>query len=237
MSAYVDPTPLNSEYPGLSYENPGTNSPQAKQRGGGGYEDPGTGMPGIVNRDEPLRVPLGELTALVEGTGEVVEVMPGTALSVVGLKAYVDAKANRDSLRLARDRRIKELEGEDDMLHEIVCQLAPLDIGIGAVESALAGAFDPNVRAAVNAPITVDAGFIRVTWPKPRETWTLAKPASYYGQPESKYGLMDRLRRHIDEDEQMTAVLDAVLDWLRPTRKLSVPSDPTITVRAEKGGA
>lgn len=177
------------------------------------------------------------LTAVIEGTGEIVEARADTALSVTLLKAYADARSQRDVLRLARDARIKELEIEDETLRKIVGQLAPVDLHIMAVETALSGTFDPAVRAAVGAPITVDAGFIRVTWGKPRETWSFAKPASYYGQPEAKYNLMDRLSKQIADRDLLASVAAAVMDWLTPTRKLSAPSDPTITIRADKDGA
>jgi hypothetical protein len=111
-----------------------------------------------------------ELEAMVEGTGEIVRSRVG--LNLAGIQAYAKVRARCDLLRLQREERLKQLAHQDEQLVAVNAQIALHEATIAGVEAELADAFDDEVRLAMAAPITLDAGVVRVTWLKPTERWT-----------------------------------------------------------------
>lgn len=74
--------------------------------------------------------------------------------------------------------------------------------------------------------VSMDVKTALVTWPKPRETWSLAKPASWYAEKAARAGLA----RLIGEDHA-----DTVLAWLAPTAKVGAVPEVRITIRGADG--
>lgn len=102
------------------------------------------------------------------------------------------------------------------------------------IEATLGGLFGER-----DSKVSIDTGRVLVTWSKPRETWSLAKPASWYGTEVACQDLARRLRERWDASldyHEALGLAVLVRDWLAPTAKVSEPGGPNITVRANGGG-
>jgi hypothetical protein len=80
-----------------------------------------------------------------------------------------------------------------------------------SVEASLESAFTADVRKAMTHGISLDLGFLRVTWPKPASRWSMTvKPEQI-----------------VDRNPELAKLLGI-------TQSVGNPSAPRITIRAEK---
>lgn len=183
---------------------------------------------------------------LVEGrvmaaeTGELVDVEdPAVATELFGetLDTYARARVEADALGMQiedmeRAWLAKLREGVDYQLLAERRQEARNTMA--RIEATLGGLFGER-----DSKVSIDTGRVLVTWSKPRETWSLAKPASWYGTEVACQDLAKKLRNYWElslSHEQALRLAVLVRDWLAPTAKVGEPGAPNITVRANGGG-
>ena len=106
---------------------------------------------------------------VVEKTGELIQ--PETPITVGTLRDYVSAKHEAVALSLQLQATIDEIIAEHPEVAKLRDDAADASARARAVEVELAGAFSEDVRKGLAQGITLDASFIRVTWPKPAERW------------------------------------------------------------------
>lgn len=148
-------------------------------------------------------------TALAEGTGEVVAL---DAPDIMGaLRSYAEAEATVTALRLRRSDIIERLRGEDAELDSVLQDLERAERTVEQVEATLAEAIPDERRVEVGEGITLDVGYVRVTWPKPAVRWSQSvKPATI-----------------AQTDPELAKRLGI-------SQKLGKPAKPRITVRADR---
>lgn len=86
--------------------------------------------------------------------------------------------------------------------------------------------------------ISLDTGSALVTWGKARETWSLAHPASWYVTDAASRSLT-RVVAGIkgpfaDDQQRFRITVNAVIDWLDPTAKLSDLPPVRVTLRGDR---
>lgn len=182
---------------------------------------------------------------VVSETGEVVppedpEAVPASVRDLAQALARARMRAEVLGLR-ASDLRAPHLDAYDAALRA--------DAEYREVEEALAQARAEADRlhgmldecfADRRARVSVDAGAARITWPKPRETWAMARPVSWLVTPEASM----RARQAIlaaatasgvelapgTADQLWAGILDGVL---QPGSTTAPPGPPTVTIRGE----
>ena len=113
---------------------------------------------------------MSAIAPIVESTGEIVEPSGGD-LTMEYLFTYARAKARADLLLLEREDRIAKLAKTDRRLAAIDREIAEAHLITTVVEDQLASTFDDELRRRLAAPITLDAGPVRITWGKPATRW------------------------------------------------------------------
>lgn len=79
--------------------------------------------------------------------------------------------------------------------------------------------------------VSLDTGRVLVTWGKPRETWSLAKPPGWYATEAAAREVMSLVRMRVNDEFEARAAVYAVLDWLRPIANVSAAPTVNLTVR------
>lgn len=173
-------------------------------------------------------------------TGEVLDVEdPDVATQLFGetLDTFARARVEADALAM----QLEDIEAmalstarATDKYKQIAARRQAARDTMARIEATLGGMFGER-----DTKVSIDTGRVLVTWGKPRETWSLAKPASWYGTEVACQDLARRLRDRWDASlGHHEALLLAVLvrDWLAPTAKVSEPGAPSITVRTNGAG-
>lgn len=151
------------------------------------------------------------VTYVDETTGEVIETTPTAAITAETMMTYARAKAEMDATQLALAERMLELQKQDPQAMELAGRAAQARAITAAVEASLEDAFTADVRKSLGSGISLDLGFVRVTWPKPAARWTMkAKP------------------------EQIAKQQPELANLLGIEQVVGNPSAPRVTVRAEK---
>ncbi|MCE7938076.1 MAG: hypothetical protein DYG90_05645 [Chloroflexi bacterium CFX6] len=174
----------------------------------------------VIPADDPTAVPADIVTALDTYARARVEAdalaMRLDDIRQPHLAAY-DAALAADSEYQATLARLAEARRVIDEMHE-------------ALDVMLPGRTDK---------VSLDTGRVLVTWGKPRSTWTLARPASWYA---SSVAREDFRRRVGGEDccnpmpeSQFAALMDAVFSWLAPGAKAGEAPAVRVTVRSGGG--
>lgn len=118
------------------------------------------------------------LVYLDEETGEIVE-PESAAITIDVLNRYAVAKLALDVVRLDKRAYLERLADKDPEFGWLVADERARELEIASVEAALADAFSDDLRRRNMRPISLDLGFLRVTWPRPAERWVQrVKPAA-----------------------------------------------------------
>ena len=150
------------------------------------------------------------LVYLDEETGEIVE-PDSAAITIDVLNRYAVAKLALDVVRLDKRAYLERLAEKDPEFGWLVADERARELEIASVEAALAGAFSDDLRRRNMRPISLDLGFVRVTWPKPTERWVQrVKP--------------EAIARRDPELAEQSGI----------ECKVGEPPAPKVTVRAEK---
>ena len=175
---------------------------------------------------------------VVDGrTGEIVQVDdPAVATALFGetLATYARAKVEAQalSMRLAdmETDAIAELSDKPDYVAAKEQRDRARQV-MAEVEAVLSGLFGDR-----DTKVSIDTTGVLVTWPKPREAWSLAKPASWYATAEARASVVALVARLTGSDDydQNAYMANAIITWLAPTAKVSEPGAPSITVRDGK---
>lgn len=147
-----------------------------------------------------------------ETTGEIIDATPAAELPVAEtMLTYARAKAELDVAQLTLAERMQALQAQDPEAAALVARINEARMVTTAVEANLEGTFSADYRKARGSGISVDFGFVRVTWPKPAARWTMRE------KPE-------RIARTNPELAQLLGIEQVVGN----------PSAPRITIRPEK---
>lgn len=146
-----------------------------------------------------------------ETTGEIIDATPAAELTAETLMTYAQAKSQLDLAQLALAERMQELQRQDPQATELATKVLQARAITASVEATLEEAFSPEDRKAMGNGISLDFGFVRVTWPKPAARWTMRE------KPE-------RIARTNPELAQLLGIEQVVGN----------PSAPRITIRPEK---
>lgn len=150
------------------------------------------------------------------------------------LDNYARAKVAADALAMRiRDRRERlehellepALDADDEHRFDRAALQAAQEV-IAETEAALDGYFANRADK-----VSFDTGRVLVTWGKPRETWSLANPPSWYATSAGHRSLALLLAKLGIAPGHATDILD----WLRPTCKTSDAPAVKLTVRGEGG--
>jgi len=173
-------------------------------------------------------------------TGEVLDVEdPEVATELFGetLETFARARIEADALQM----QLEDIEAmalstarATEKYKQITARHQVARDTMARIEATLDGMFGER-----DAKVSIDTGRVLVTWGKPRETWSLAKPASWYATGKARYGLQQLLAGYLNaegDEPFIVATANAVLNWLAPTAKVSEPGAPSITVRANGAG-
>jgi len=147
------------------------------------------------------------------------------------LRTYARAKMRMDVLRLDLDERVTELTGADPTCARLVAEMDQAQTVVADIEATLASLFLDR-RDKVSLDI---AGVAGVTWPKARQTWTLARPASWYAGDRARHELSNLVNTTWGETggyapTTIGLLVHRVLQWLAPTSKTGELPAPTIRV-------
>lgn len=146
-----------------------------------------------------------------EVTGEVIETEPAAPISLSLMTGYALAKTAGDAAQLQLAERMAELLRSDPEACQLQAEIERHRVTTTAVEAGLEGAFSPEVRRALGSGISLDVGFVRITWPKPAARWVQdIKPATIAAK-----------------DPELAKLLGI-------EQVVGAPSSPRITIRAEK---
>ena len=150
------------------------------------------------------------LVYLDEQTGEIVE-PDNASLTLDVLNRYAEAKLALAVVRMDKKAYLERLAQTDPEYGWLVADERARELEIAAVEDALADVFSDELRLRHMRPISLDLGFVRITWSKPPERWVQrVKPEAI-------------ARR----DPDLAAQLGIEC-------KVGDPPAPKVTVRAEK---
>ncbi|MCE7937885.1 MAG: hypothetical protein DYG90_04660 [Chloroflexi bacterium CFX6] len=167
----------------------------------------------VVRDDDPATIPGGIVTAL---------------------DTYARARVEADALALRLDDlRQPHLAAYDAALaadREYQDTLARLADARRVVDETHA-ALDTMLPDRTDK-VSLDTGRVLVTWGKPRESWALARPASWYATAAAHRELRGLLTMY----EDGAGLASYILDWLAPTSKTGDAPPVRITVR-NGGGA
>ncbi|HAM58283.1 MAG TPA: hypothetical protein DCQ64_23875 [Candidatus Rokubacteria bacterium] len=119
---------------------------------------------------------LAAIAPIVESTGEIVE--SNGDLTMETLTTYVRAKVGSDAAQIERQMILQELTADHPRLAELDAQIKEAAAVVASIEAQAATAFSDDVRRSVAAPISLEAGFLRITWGKAPDRWVQKiKPA------------------------------------------------------------
>lgn len=153
------------------------------------------------------------LVYLDEQTGEIVE-PDNASLTLDMLNRYAEAKVALDVVRMNQRAYLARLAQTDPEYGWLVADERARELEIAAVEGALADLFSDELRLRHMRPISLDLGFLRITWPKAPERWVQrVKPEAI-------------AKRDPDLAEQLGIEC-----------KVGDPPAPKVTVRADQIGA
>lgn len=179
-------------------------------------------------------------------TGELVDLDDKSAVRrVCGavLDAYAHAVHQAEALRLdIEDRRqplitaaLAAVEAELANDWDYQAKLVDHARQTATREAILAGLNGALRDRTGDKAISLDAGAVLLTFPKARETWSLAKPARWYDTSAARKSLIRLLSKILPLDadpDYPDAVAAKVLDWLDPSSKKAELGDVKITLRA-----
>lgn len=120
--------------------------------------------------------PVGEAPEVDPETGEVIEGWTGTDLAVPdfspgSLKRYARDKTELDALRMRLGDRVDELVAGDATAKALAAKIAERAAEVAAIEAAFEAAFTPEQRQAQTEPVSLDLGFLRVSWGAAPKRW------------------------------------------------------------------
>ena len=110
------------------------------------------------------------LRYLDEETGEIVE-PDNASLTLDVLNRYATAKLALDVVRMDKRAFLERLAETDPEFGWLVADERARELEIASVEAALGDVFSDDLRRRHMRPISLDLGYLRVTWAKPTERW------------------------------------------------------------------
>jgi len=146
-----------------------------------------------------------------ETTGEVIEPAPAAPISTAALMSYAVTRAAADAARLQLAERMAALMREDPIACQLQAEIEKARATTLMIEAGLESAFSADVRQALGSGISLDIGFVRITWAKPADNWVMTNKLSV-----------------IAERNPELAKLLGIVN--KPKR----PSAPQITIRADR---
>ncbi len=146
-----------------------------------------------------------------ETTGEVIETSPTADITAESLMTYARAKSEMDAAQLALAERMLELQRQDPLAVELAAKVDQARVVTTTVEASLEDTFSAEYRKGLDSGISLDLGFVRVTWPKPASRWSMTAK-------------LDRLAATNPELSKLLGIKQTIGN----------PSSPRITIRAEK---
>lgn len=172
-------------------------------------------------------------------TGAIVQTDDPTALPATitdALNGYARARVEADALALRinerrawliRDLVQTALDADQDHQADIARHDAARQT-IAETEAALDGFFADRADK-----VSLDTGRVLVTWGKPRETWSLANPPSWYAGDKAVPSLARYLvSRNACDLLAAEQIAEVVLEWLDPAAKAGAAPAVKLTVRS-----
>lgn len=167
--------------------------------------------------------------------------VPATMTAALNTYARARVKAEALSLRLAdmREPWIKAMDtglAADPVYQALQAERAEALLVVDQTHAALSEYFQERQEK-----VSLDTGAVLVTWPKPRETWSLAQPPGWYAGDAARAQLRREIGNELlrlglaNEGNQIfaaeAAVMERVLAWLNPTAKVGALPEVRITLR------
>lgn len=170
-----------------------------------------------TKQQEPdLAPPEGGRRLIDMETGEVIvfsapSELEAPAIPAAALMSYARNKTKLDALRLQLTERAAALVEGDKLAARLSAELRAVETEVATMDAGLEAAFTHAQRAAQTEALSIEAGFIRVTWGAPPMRWTKRM-----------------------SDEMIAREHPEIAETIGLRKVAGQPPSPRVTIRAEK---
>lgn len=183
----------------------------------------------VLDRTTGEMLDLDDPAAVRRACGAVIDAYALAATKADALRLAIEAK-RAPLVKAAMDTVEDELANDWDYQAQRV-ELAQATAARDAILDGLGGALQGRTG---DHAISLDAGSALVTWGKARETWTLSRPASWFGAPAARARFARLMSIFIPDDKLAEAAAASIIDELGPVAKLSDLPPVRVTLRGER---
>lgn len=168
------------------------------------------------DQEQVLAPPEGGRRLVDMETGEVIVFaapaeLEAPAIPAAALMRYARNKTKLDALRLQLADRAAALVAADEEATRLSAELRAVEVEVATMDAGLEAAFTHAQRAAQTEALSIEAGFIRVTWGAPPMRWTKRM-----------------------SDEMIAREHPEIAEIIGLRQVAGQPPSPRVTIRAEK---